>query len=251
MSKIYSDRCVFLRCEGKTYKLLTLTQGNQGDIYISFQNFSKIKWLGIYPSEKDLQLAMLESTENEGKLTFHKLGRAGFRAHNTPGHKHPVEGNYLFDRENNKAGVKHLVSIFMDEPKEIPVSGFPMRESDFYIENSGTLKPFVMILFAIPKVQDIKSVAFEFSFSIDELESVPPPDTGMGLIALKYHSIKWFVYRTKYMDKWPKQSYICYHDGYYVPIYVGKAQNENFGELRFDLHIPRYEAIEKELKITL
>ena len=96
----------------------------------------------------------------------------------------------------------------------------------------------------------MESVVFQSSFETDDLESTPP-EMGWGLIDLKFHSIMWLIYRTKYMNNWPKQSYVCYHDGYLVPIYIGKSEDENAGELRFELHTPNYQMLEKKLIITL
>jgi hypothetical protein len=250
VTKAPSDRRLLLKCEGKSYKLLSLTQRNDGSIYIGFPYFRNIKWMGIDKGPEAPTVSMVDSTVEEGKLSFHASGVAGFRSHEVPGdHKLRVRGNYLYNHHNSTAGVRHLVSVFMEQPIELPPV-FPERNSDFWIHNAKPLKPFVLILFAIPRAANVQSVDFQPSFHIDEIETVPP-DMGAGLFDLKFHSILWFIYRTKFMNRWPRQSYVSYYDGFTVPMYIGKSENETSGELRFELNVPTYEMVDSELRILL
>jgi hypothetical protein len=137
----------------------------------------------------------------------------------------------------------------MEKPEELPAE-FPERTSDFWLQNSKSLRPFVLILFAIPRVTGIQSVGVQGGFHIDDLESFPP-ESGCGMIDLKYHSIFWYVYRTKFMDDWPQKTFVCYHDGFTVPMYIGRHQGKYSGELRFEIHIPRYEIDGSNVQIIL
>ena len=125
MTRIFSDRRLLLKCEGKVYKLLSLTQRNDGSIYLGFPNFRNIQWLGVELGQQEAMLSLVDSTEDEGKLSFHASGVVGFRSHDAPGdYQLRIKGNYLYDYRNTKAGIRHLVSIYMEKPEELPVD-FP------------------------------------------------------------------------------------------------------------------------------
>jgi hypothetical protein len=53
------------------------------------------------------------------------------------------------------------------------------------------------------------------------------------------------------MDNWPQKTFVCYHDGFTVPMYRGRHQNETSGELRFEMHMPKYELDGTDVKIIL
>ena len=250
MTKVFSDRRLFLKCEGNSYKLLSFTQRNDGSIYIGFPNFRNIQWIGIELGKKEATLALIDSTEDEGKLSFHASGVVGFRSHDEPGdHQLRIKGNYLYDRHNSKAGIRHLASIYMEKPEELPAE-FPQRISDFWIQNTSSLRPFVLVLFAVPRVSNIQNVGIQAGFHMDDLES-SPPESGGGLIDLKYHWIFWHTYRTKFMNDWPNKTFVCYHDGFTVPMYLGRHQDESSGDLRFEVHFPKYEVDGSEVTIIL
>jgi len=250
MTKVFSDRRILLKCDGKSYKLLSLTQRNDGSIYIGFQNFRNIRWLGVELGQEKAKLSLVDSPEEDGKLSFHASGVVGFRSHDALGdHQLRIKGNYLYDHHNAKAGIRHLVSIYLEKPDELPAE-FPQRISDFWLQNTNPLKPFVLILFAVPRVLGIQNVEAQVGFHMDDLESTPP-EGGGGLIDLKYHLIFWYTYRTKFMNKWPQKTFVCYHDGFTVPMYIGRHRDEISGELRFEIHLPKYETNGLDVKIVL
>jgi hypothetical protein len=251
MTKVFSDRRLYMKCPDSSYKLLSFTQRNDGSIYIGFPNFRNIKWIDVLLDPKAPKVSLLDSPEAEGKLSFHGSGMVGFRSHDAPGdHKLWIQGNYLYDHNNARAGVRHLASIFMEKPEAQPEE-FPRRNSDFWIHNANPLKPSVLILFAVPHVTGIQGVRMAGTFHMDDVENTPPVE-GYGLIDLKYHWICWCAYRTRFMDQWPQQSYVWYHDGFTVPMYFGKQPGEETsGGLRLELNIPTYEIQGQELTITL
>lgn len=88
------------------------------------------------------------------------------------------------------------------------------------------------------------------TFHVDDLDTIPP-DGGGGLVDLRCHWIFWYIYRTKVMDHWLQQTYVCYHDGFMVPMYRGRHHDETSGELRFEVHMPKYEFQDRALIIVL
>ena len=247
MTKSYSDRRVFIDAVGKRYKLFTLSQTiRDGSIYISgFKNFPTIKWHGVDVANQQIIIKNVDSAPTEGKLSIHGSGMSTFRAHDEPpNHKLIIHGNYLYDTKKQALGLRHLATIYMEEPVEIPASEYITRNSDHFLSNSKDLMPFNMALFAIPRVNNINKVEVRDSFNIDDLEQFPP-DSGFGLIELKYHQIAWYVYRTKYMDKWPASSHVSYSDGFWVPMFLRGFEND------YMIINPSYSIKDDKLIITL
>ncbi|MBI3174400.1 MAG: hypothetical protein HYZ25_11810 [Chloroflexi bacterium] len=251
MTKDFSSRRIFLLANGNYYKLFSINQNfNDGSIYVSFRNFPNIKWIGAAENNNELIIQLMDSVQDQGKLSIHASGQTGFKAHSTQGeHKLLIRGNYLLNRKDSKAGMRHLLTIFMDEPECIPISTLVTRKSDFFLNNDKPLKPFCMVLFAIPSVLGIKHINLQGSFQIDDLETIPP-EGGFGDIALRHHTVIWFAYRTKFMDKWPAQSIVSYTDGYLVPMFVGKSTSDDTSEFQYELKKPSYEFSEGNVNIT-
>jgi hypothetical protein len=74
-----------------------------------------------------------------------------------------------------------------------------------------------------------------------------PPDMGWGGFTLTLHSVIWFGYRTKHMDRWPLNAQACYLDGYWVPVLIGTGP----GAFRLELRRPQFSLTETDLTIQL
>ena len=61
------------------------------------------------------------------------------------------------------------------------------------------------------------------------------------------HSIAWFAYRTKHMDRWPRNAQACYSDGHTVPIFIGTGT----GEFRLEYRRPQYGMTDDGISIAL
>jgi hypothetical protein len=61
------------------------------------------------------------------------------------------------------------------------------------------------------------------------------------------HAVVWFAYRTKHMNRWPKNSQGCYADGYTVPFFVGTGP----GQFRLEYRQPSYSLTEEGISIAL
>ncbi len=240
----YPKRRIFITNGGVQYKIFDFIQNkNDGSIYVSSPNFPEIKWIAISAGQSP-NLIVLDSP-GDGKLSLHASGMVGIGTHSTRRHELVVYGNYLLDSKNRRAGLRHLFTMFMAEPKELPVSPAFNRATDYSINKTGRLSPFVMIFFAVPRTSKL-TLAIEASLDIDDLETVPP-DSGGGLIELAFHSVAWFAYKTKNMNRWPKHPHICYYDGYTVPMFIGTGE----GKCRLELRNPSYELTETQVFIKL
>ncbi len=78
------------------------------------------------------------------------------------------------------------------------------------------------------------------------MDSIPPKG-GWGNMALKYHDVFWFVYRTKHMEKWPKKHQVIYNDGFVVPFLIGNDTSK----LKLELRIPKYTMRDNHLSIKV
>src|SRR5207249_223996 len=114
-----------------------------------------------------------------------------------------------------KLGVRHLFTSFFQKPSHLPQSPALNRATDYLLQSSNDIKPFVMTFFAVPLRK--MTVEINSSFHINDIISIPPVDTGWGGFSLKHHMIVWFYYRTKNMERWAANTHVCYYDGFKVP----------------------------------
>ncbi len=208
--------------------------------------FGNIKWMSIVKQDGQVGLAIVNPLENEGKLSIHGTGMATYRAHsNNKGHQLIVKGNFLLNQGLDKIGVRHLFTSFFQEPNYIPTSSLALnRQTDYLLKSDKELRPFVMTFFAVPTRK--MSVEVNAGFHVDDLESVPP-ETGWGGFNLLHHTIVWFYYRTKHMDDWPKNTHICYYDGFEVPFFIGTGK----GSCRLEIRHPTYKFENDNLSISM
>lgn len=245
MGKIISKRRIFIKKNKDFAQLFSFNQEQDGSIYCGMPEFTNIKWMNLVKYQNATGMIISDSTITDGKLSIHGSGMTTFRSHAEPkGHKLIVKGNYLLDLEHGKAGVRHLFSAFFQEPYFLPLSPARNRETDYLLESSTGLNPFVMLFFAVPSKP--LTIEVNASFQADDLESIPP-ETGWGAFELRNHHIVWFYYRTKHMDKWPKNTHICYHDGFLVPFFIGIGP----GSCRIEMRQPIFIKTDRSLIISL
>jgi hypothetical protein len=255
MSKDYDRRRMLVRREDKRLKLLTVSQHKNGDIYIGFPRFPQIKWLVVNIMEQGMEIAGVDSPAEEGKLSLHARGPAMVRADSTPGnHILSIPGYYLLDKDGQRAGARHLVTIFMDQPQDIAASrDYVDRESDYFADVPGdALSPFALVLFAVPRPPTPRTFHLGCSFDMDDLETMLPHLLA-GTIELKYHFIGWLAYQTKYMDHWPLRSLVCCYDGYWVPLFIGSMVDEEkrVATLRVELRESTYKFSDEDISIEI
>lgn len=237
----FPKRRLFLSDGNNVYHILSFTQSRaDSSIYVSSPDFSKVKWLKVTNKNGNLELVETDSP-GDGKLSVHGSGMVKI----TPNiHDLVVHGNYLLNPTKNAAGVRHLFTIQLAKPNFLPSSPAFNRESD-YVISTKQFSPIVIIFFAIPRVKKL-TVNYQVSFNIDDFNSLPP-EGGGGAFELLLHNVFWYAYRTKHMDEWPPNPYICYHDGYLVPVFI------DVGERRFraEFRIPTYEMSDTELTLRM
>lgn len=248
MEKIVNKRRIFLGNGEHFYHLLTFDQHKDGSIYCSLPVFKDICWQTI--SDKEIKpILVSETIRKEGKLSIHGTGMVVLRANdNLKGYRLIVKGNTLFNPQDTTIGVRHIFTLFSQKLiYKCPSSPAFNRKND-YVLNSNQTKPFAIIFLAVPHLKNLK-VELNLGFDQEDLESIPP-ESGWGAIRLRYHDIIWFYYRTKHMDKWPKQTHICYDDGHSIPFYIGKTPGTDMGAATIVLCKPIYTLNENVLGIA-
>jgi hypothetical protein len=238
------SRRIFIRAKDRTCQIFTFTQNRDGSIYCSFPDFADAKWLSIQATDDGLHLIGTKAI-GSGKASFHGSGMVAVRSNSDPkGHRLVFKGNHLLDKKKGTAGMRHLFTIFMKEPTHYPeTSPLFNRNSDCCMEANEELRPLVLVFFAVPQ----KGIVVKFEFGIHERDLVNFPEDILGLskFGLRYHDVIWFAYRTRYMEKWPKEAHICYLDGHTFPIFVGAGP----GVLRLEYRRPQYSLSNHELSI--
>lgn len=194
MSRDFKNRRIFITSGNEYYQILDFAQNKaDGSIYVSSPDFSEIKWLYVSQDKGIGRLSIVDSP-GEGKLSLHGSGMVATRAHDNPrGHALVIHGNYLLSLPKQKAGVRHLFTTLITEPKHLPTSPAFNRASDIAFK-TNQLKPYVLIFWAVPAIRRL-TVNIMASFNADDLESIPP-ESGFGSFSLVYHSVVWFGYRT-------------------------------------------------------
>ena len=167
-----------------------------------------------------------------------------FRSHSNPNSRPAIiNGNKLLDLGKKEGGARHLFTAFIKEPDKLPNSPALNRKSDYIINNSEKMEPFVAIFFAIPKTSNKLDLSFQVGFNVDEVDL--PPKGGWGMIDMGFHNVFWYIYRTHNMDKWPKKHQVVFYDGFMVPVIIGTG----LGQLRLEYRKPQY--LMKEDKLTV
>ena len=240
MNLDFPKRRVFLSDGNTHYQILSFTQNrSDSSIYISSPDFSIVKWLNITKTNTSTNFTITDSS-GSGKLSVHGSGVLKI----TPNIQNlRFKGNFLIDPTKNVAGIRHLLTIQLAKPNYLPSSPCNNRKGDYKII-SQRFNPLIIIFIAIPRVKRIL-VYHQVKFNNDDLPSLPP-EVGHGYIDLILHSVFWFAYRTKYMDEWPNNPYICYHDGYFIPMIFGTGDKE----FRIEYRNPIYELFENKLTIS-
>jgi hypothetical protein len=248
MGKCYNQRRLFMADSNNSYQLFKFDQHGDGSIYCMLPNFSDVIWQTFKLTDNGMML-VTDTIQKDGKLSLHGTGMVTFRANDTPReHKLIVKGNHLLNVEKGEIGVRHLFTIFSQEPQFIPASPALNRESDVVLK-TDTLKPFAMVCFAIPSKSNFK-VDIGAGFQVDDVASIPP-ESGFGGFGLRLHNVIWFYYRTKHMDKWPAQTHLCYWDGHAVPMFIGVAQDAGQGSCRLEVRKPIYKLEQDKLLINI
>lgn len=246
MKDTAKNRRIFLSDSTKIAQLFSVAQnGGDSSIYFSSPNFENINWLSIKLSSNLEPVLLSFSSDAQGKLSLHGSGITHVRQHNSYGtNEFTISGAALKDPNNETLGVRHLVTLFISEPHHFPASPANARKTDYTISTT-IAQPYILIFWAVP-LQSIDTIKINFSFHVDDIESVNP-DAGWGGFSLLSHGIIWLAYRTKHMSVWPKNTQACYLDGSLVPMFIGTG----IGNYRLELKQPKYSLTGNELEISL
>lgn len=219
--------------------MFTFDQRPDASIYITSPSFDETKWLSIRGAPPALEV--LDAPDSE-KISVHGSGVVHIKSPVQDGLR--LKGNYLLSSESQSLGVRHVLTCAPSEPAHIPASPAFNRQADVGIL-ANSFKPYVFVFWAVPANQPI-SVEVGGSFQANDLETIPP-ESGFGSFSLRTHAIVWFAYRTKHMDRWPSQTYACFHDGFHAPFIIGAAE----GEHRLELRVPTYTFSPPNLRIAV
>jgi hypothetical protein len=237
---------IFFIVGDQAFQLFSFSQNpNDGSIYFSAPNFADIDWL--MPSLGNAHTPILLSYKlgGAGKLSLHGSGVAHVRPYDSPRrNEFIICGNPLTASDGQTLGVRHLLTLFLPEPRHCPDSPAMARRGDCIIQ-SKQLHPYVIVFWAVPASRPL-TVTVSGSFHVDDLEEVPP-NGGWGAFNLKLHTVVWFAYRTKHMARWPSNAQACYLDGNLVPLIIGTGE----GKFRLELRRPTYTLSDTQLTIAI
>lgn len=213
------------------YQLFSLIQNkNDGSIYLCSSEFTNFEWLGFQFDNGTIKPSKFEQDKN-GHLSFHGSGQVHVKDGGDQ-YKLPISGHNLLNLENNEIGFRHLFTLFPKQSTPIIKSNFFQHKNDRIINSSESIKPFVMVAFALPQGLDLE---LKISFNIDDMSSFPGGFLGSLTFPLEYHNFWVFLYRTKNMEDWPKKNMLQYSDGAIVPMFFGKPGKIISGEFRLPL----------------
>jgi hypothetical protein len=245
MTNTSANRRVFIEDgSGNSFQILKFSQHKDGTIYCGAPRFGESKWYARRGGDEQT-FVEVNSTVDDGKVSFHSLGRTHIKAH-TSGAKHQLVrfGSLLV---GETLGVRHLFTGLFGQLSNAGKSPAGARRSDVVLR-AAHISPFAMVFFAIPSPRKM-SLEMACSFHVDD--AMIPPDAGFGSFGLQYHSIAWMHYRTKHMGAWPEVSHFCYDDGYRVPIFLGGPAVSGIASGRVELREPNYALEGDAVKIAM
>ena len=239
-------RRIFLTAGIETFQLFSVSQNsNDGSVYFSAPLFEEINWLVPAMGAQQEPILLAYKSDGPGKLSLHGSGVTHVSPHQaTTHHGFAVRGNQLKAADGSSLGVRHLLTILPPEPTHRPTSAAMARKTD-YVLTSKEFHPYVLIFWAVPAMRPL-TVTINGSFQADELQEIPP-NGGWGAFNLLLHSVVWFAYRTKHMERWPRNAQACYHDGLTVPVLIGTG----LGAFRMELRQPMISLQEGNLTISI
>lgn len=247
MNKITgNNRCrVFMQdIENKAWHLFSLEQGKKdGSIYLSSPEFTNFEWLTFTINNEKIDTFKLNQ-DKEGHLSFHGSGQVHVKNKDEK-YQLPINGQYLLKPDENNISLRHLFTLFPKKPEYIPASEVLKRKSDQVAKSSESLKPFVIIAFALPRVG--LNLNFTMGFNVDDLETIPGGMLGIHSFSLIHHDIFMIFYRTKFMNNWPKKTMLQYLDGVTVPIFIGESERM----ISVQFRRPSFNLNNKDLEIKL
>lgn len=240
------SRRVFIKDDSNiNYKIFSFTQNSKGDIYCKWPSFEKTDWLHLFFDNQGNANFLKEAAPTGDRLTFHASGMSGRKSIDT-GYKNSLYYNSapLIKGEGNLS-CRHLFTIQIQKPHSLPDSPYLSRKNDCIINVRGTVKPCVMVVFAIPKMN--LEIEFGISSHIKNLPSNNLDDflLGYSLIELEAHLIVSYVYRTAHMNNWPEYNRVSYSDGFHIPAIIGTEENA----IQLALLPANYSFHEKKLQI--
>lgn len=241
-----NDRRLFFGTESESFQIFSISQNsNDGSIYFSAPKFEEIIWIVPAVIGDQGPVLLTYQASGQGKLSLHGSGVTHVKPYDSSRpNEFSIRGNVLRSLEGNTLSVRHLVTIFLSEPKHKPNSPPGARRSDGVITTKHW-HPYVLVLWAVPAAKPM-TVSVSHAFHEDDLEEVPP-NAGWGAFTMALHSIVWFAYRTKYMERWPRNTHACYSDGHTVPLIFGTGP----GQFRLEYRRPNYTLTDDRLSIAL
>lgn len=241
-----TNRRIFCGTGADQFQIFSITQNRQdGSIYFSAPGFEEIVWIVPALGENQQPVFLSYQAGGDGKLSLHGSGVTHVRPYERSGTNGiSIRGNELRSRDGDRLGARHLMTILPSEPKHRPNSPPGARQSDGVI-TTKYWHPYVIIFWAVPASQPL-TVNIQSSFEVDDLEEVPP-NSGWGGFSMVHHSIVFFAYRTKHMERWPLNSQAFYSDGHTVPMVVGTG----VGKFRVEYRVPTYTLTNDILSIQL
>ena len=239
-------RRIFFGTGEENFQIFSISQNpNDGSIYFSAPEFEDIQWLVPAIGENENPVLLSYQASGPGKLSLHGSGVTHVRPFRSQSpNEFSIQGNELKSKTGEMLSVLHLLTIFPSEPSLKPNSPALARKTG-WLMTTKQWHPYVVIFWAVP-IAAISKVEVGGSFQVEDLEEVPP-NGGWGCFNMSLHTIVWFAYRTKHMNKWPLNSQASYNNGYTVPVLIGT----DVGKFRLEYRQPNYELNDTQLSIKI
>lgn len=237
---------VFIKdLDASTWQLFSLSQNkNDGSIYLGSPEFTAFEWLTFKVENNELKPFKIVQN-SDGHLSVHASGQTRITSSGY-NEKLIINGHHLLKKVEKDISLRHLFTMFPRKPDKNPGSIAGARKSDVIINTSKKIRPFVIVAYALPRVG--LKVNFQASFCIDDLEPEDIPGIlGVITFPLILHDVFMIVYRTKFMDKWPKKHMVQYTDGVVVPMFFGESGRK----IRVEFKIPEFSLQNNELGIKI
>ena len=252
MGQIRKRRVFYSHNRADYYQTFSFVQEKDASIYCKWPGFNETKWIGFEVTEKGPAIAVADTPITSEKLSIHGSGIAKFRQEKRQFDPQRIKGHFLLDLSKKRIAPRHLFTGFMAEPKCLPKSPFGNRKTDTPIYASEHT-PFAIVFFAVPQQQTPLRIGLEVACDIGFMGKDVPMKSGSGLFSLSHHDIFWFIYKTAFMDNWPKRNHIFYYDGFLVPLFIGQKfdGNSERAAIVAVLQEPQYTLIGNDFRLKI
>lgn len=234
------------------HRIFNINQSKNGDIYCSWPNYLDTKWVYKKENEGKIEFETTSTPSDSSKLSIHNSGVVKFRHNDFQFDPLRIKGNHLVNFENKNAGLRHLFTILINDPKKnsLGESPYGSRSGDFSIIANNP-NSFAIIFYAIPQLMKPLTTKIQLVFDKKNKPENNIYKIGIENFPLGFHDIAMIMY--EYSPEFPSGPIVFYDDGLRIPIPFEEEYNEKtkLSKIKIIEQVPAFQFENNELTISI